>query len=81
MKATRKPVKTPVSFTKLFSAKRAMEKTQAAADKAEQAYTELLTRCSPLSGRIATYNNQKYYVTIVTSTWRTPELKLQKVQE
>ena len=71
------------SFGKLFQAKRALEKASESKEKAEKEFIELLKQSAHLSGRIATYNKHRYYVTISSNQdlWHRPSLKLQKVQE
>jgi hypothetical protein len=71
----------PVSFTKLFCAKRALDQAEAALGKAQKEYLDILRQAQHLSGRIATHNKHKYYVTIVKNSMWAPELKLQKVNE
>lgn len=84
MKTTsaRSAVKATVSFSKLFRAKRDLEKAEASKDQAAHAFTQLLRQSAHLSGRIATYNKNRYYVTITSDDpWRRPSLKLQKVHK
>jgi len=81
--AKARPAAKSVSFSKLFRAKRALEKSTKAKDRAEREFTALLKQSKHLSGKIATYNKHRYYVTVNTgeSLWHPPSMQLQRVQE
>lgn len=70
----------PVSFTQLFKQKKLVDKLEREYATQKDNFISILKSSDHLSGKIATYNKKKYYVTISKDSWF-PKLDMNLVKE
>ena len=58
----------PVSFNRIFKAKKAYEKASEMKDKAHKEYMNILSKSEHLNKKVATLGNRSWYVTIDIDT-------------
>jgi|694.fasta_scaffold155419_3 hypothetical protein len=70
----------PVSLTQLFKQKKIVDKLEREYMAQKDNYISILKSSDHLSGKVATYNKKKYYVTISKDLWY-PILNMNLVKE
>jgi hypothetical protein len=70
----------PTSFTQLFKQKKIVEKLEREYETQRNNFLSILKSSDHLSGKVATYNKKKYYVTISKDCWY-PTLNMNLVKE